>query len=252
MSGFLWRLVFGVVAVRALRWAWRWAPTLTLWALAAACWPSVLLARLLRGRALPAAEARWPRLRPGWWLTGAGVGFVAAITLANVTGGPAWATPTQLAAGYLLGLWVAPLVVPAGRAPAGVALLLFLATAPLYVALAVVLVALWPYGAPLVRGFLRKPAVKPDGRGAPGDRRSVIAAPVAVTLKPVPTQRLATATFGEDAWTVKPLYGPGLLAMIVAPPGVGKTEIAYGSLAARWTACGSATSPPRSPGASSS
>ena len=49
---------------------------------------------------------------------------------------------------------------------------------------------------------------------------------------PVPTQRIATATFGEDAWTVKPLYGPGLLAMVVAPPGVGKTEIAYGSLAA--------------------
>ena len=48
----------------------------------------------------------------------------------------------------------------------------------------------------------------------------------------MPTQRIATATFGEDAWTVKPLYGPGLLAMIVAPPGVGKTEIAYGSLAA--------------------
>ena len=48
----------------------------------------------------------------------------------------------------------------------------------------------------------------------------------------MPTQRIATATFGEDAWTVKPLFGPGLLAMVVAPPGVGKTEVAYGALAA--------------------
>ena len=31
---------------------------------------------------------------------------------------------------------------------------------------------------------------------------------------------------------MKPLFGPGLLAMVVAPPGVGKTEIAYGALAA--------------------
>ena len=65
---------------------------------------------------------------------------------------------------------------------------------------------------------------------------------------PVPTQRIATATFGEDAWTVKPLYGPGLLAMVVAPPGVGKTEIAYGSLAAAVDGlafCGLATARPR-------
>jgi hypothetical protein len=48
----------------------------------------------------------------------------------------------------------------------------------------------------------------------------------------VPTQRIATATFREDDWTVKPLFGPGLMAMVVAPPGVGKTEVAYGALAA--------------------
>ena len=64
----------------------------------------------------------------------------------------------------------------------------------------------------------------------------------------MPTQRIATATFGEDAWTVKPLYGPGLLAMIVAPPGVGKTEIAYGCLAAAVDGldfCGLPTTRPR-------
>jgi hypothetical protein len=144
VSGFLWRLVFGVLLVRALRLAVRWAPTLTLWALAVACWPSVLLARLLRGRALPAAEARWPRLRPAWWLpAGAGL-LVAGVALATATGGPAWAQPAQLAAGYLLGLWVAPLAVPADALSLPVALLLFVATAPLYVALAVVLAGLWP------------------------------------------------------------------------------------------------------------
>jgi hypothetical protein len=249
VSGFLWRLVFGVLVVRALRLAVRWAPTLALWALVVACWPSVLLARLLRQRVLPAAEARWPRQRPGWWLpAGAGL-LLAGLALATATGGPVWAQPAQLAAGYLLGLWVAPLAVPAGALPPGVALLLFLATAPLYVALAVVLAALWPVYGPLVRGFVRSPAVGGDGGRGPGHRSSDKPdAPVAVTLRPVPTQRIATATFGEDAWTVKPLYGPALLSMVVAPPGVGKTEIAYGSLAAAVDGlafCGLPTTRPR-------
>ena len=129
------------------------------------------------------------------------------------------------------------------------ALLYTVATAPLFLALAVVLAGLWPLYGPPVRGFVRVAGAGGDGGRGPGHRSSDIPdAPVAVTLKPVPTQRIATATFGEDAWTVKPLYGPGLLAMIVAPPGVGKTEIAYGSLAAAVDGldfCGLPTTRPR-------
>ncbi|HEX2515450.1 MAG TPA: AAA family ATPase, partial [Chloroflexota bacterium] len=156
-----------------------------------------------------------------------------ASATARVAGGPVWARPEGVLLGLLVGAWYAPLGTATGALGALEALLYTVATLPLFLALAVVLAGLWPLYGPLVRRFVRRPAAGGDGGRGPGHRSSDKPdGPVAVTLRPVPTQRIATAVFGEDAWTVKPLYGPGLLAMIVAPPGVGKTELAYGSLAA--------------------
>ena len=64
MSSVLWRLVFGVLVVRALRLVWRWAPALAVWGAGLALWPSVAVAWGLRRRGLPAARARWPRVGP--------------------------------------------------------------------------------------------------------------------------------------------------------------------------------------------
>jgi hypothetical protein len=226
VSGYLWRLVFGVLVVRALRLVWRWAPALAMWGAGLALWPSVAVAWGLRRRGLPAARARWPRAGSGGEraLAVATLVLTAALVLAGAERRGALATL------YLAG-WVGPLTVPFGVAPGLVAQAVLFAV-PLWLAGGVVLAALWPVGCPLVRRILRRPPAGADGGRGTGNRKSENALPVAVRLRPVPTQRIATATFGEDAWTVKPLYGPGLLAMVVAPPGVGKTEIAYGSLAA--------------------
>jgi AAA domain len=243
VSGFLWRLVFGTLAVRALRLAVRWAPTLTVWAAGLALWPSIAVAWGLRRRALPAVRARWPRA--GRWGEAALALATLALIIALVLAGAE--RRAALAMLYLAG-WVGPLALPLGVAP-GLVALAVLAAAPLWLAGGVALAALWPHSAPLVRRVVRRPPAGADG-GRPSGRRTpdTASAPVAVTLKPVPTQRIATATFREDAWTVKPLYGPGLLAMIVAPPGVGKTEFAYGSLAAAVDGlafCGLPTTKPR-------
>src|SRR5262249_11936524 len=91
------------------------------------------------------------------------------------------------------------------------------------------------------------------GRGGTrtGDRTPDFApqgAPMAVKLRPVAAQRVALARFAAEPWTVKPLYGPGLLSMLVAPPGVGKSELVYGSLGAAHDGldfCGLETTRPR-------
>jgi AAA domain len=243
VSGFLWRLVFGALAVRALRLVVRWAPTVAVWAAGLALWPSIAVAWGLRRRALPAVRARWPRA--GRWGEAALALATLALAIALVLAGAE--RRAALAALYLAG-WVGPLTLPLGVAP-GLVALAVVAAAPLWLAGGVALAALWPPGAALVRRAVRRPPAGADG-GRPSGHRTPAAAsaPVAVTLKPVPTQRIAAATFREDAWTVKPLYGPGLLAMIVAPPGVGKTEIAYGSLAAAVDGlafCGLPTTKPR-------
>ena len=198
-----------------------------MWGAGLALWPSVAVAWGLRRRALPAARARWPRVGP-WGepaLALATLALAAALVLAGAE--------RRAAAGHALPRRVGGAADAALRGAAGAGGCWPSCTpCPLWLAGGVVLAALWPPRRPLVRRFVRRPAVGADGGRGPGHRKSEIALPVAVPLRPVPTQRIATATFGEDAWTVKPLYGPGLLAMIVAPPGVGKTEIAYGSLAA--------------------
>jgi hypothetical protein len=229
VPAFLWRLLFGVLVVRTLRLAWRWTPTLAVCALGVALWPSLAVGWVLRRYGLAWATCRWPR-RARWYgriLALLGVVLGGAFGLAD----PAlrWQLVTLYGAG-----WVAPLTIPFGVSPllAGQALAL---GAPLWLAGGVVLGGLWPLYGGVVRRFYRRPAVGAGWGEDTGNRKSDIARrgePVPVTLRPVPTQRIATATFVEDDWTVKPLYGPGLLAMIVAPPGVGKTEIAYGSLAA--------------------
>jgi hypothetical protein len=48
----------------------------------------------------------------------------------------------------------------------------------------------------------------------------------------VPTQQIATAKDAAPDWIVDTVLGRGMLVMVVAPPGVGKTEIAYGMMAA--------------------
>ena len=234
MGALVWRLTFGWLVAGALRLtlrlAWRHGPALAVGAVALVLWPSVAVAWGLRRWGLPAVGARWPRgarwCGPGLGLAGGLLAAAYALSgeswrraagdalrrrLARAADGAARREP--VAGGPGAGRGCPPVARRGGRPGRPVALL----------------------RGPLVRRV--RPIAGGGGRtggGAPviGHRILPAGGAVAVTLRPVPTQRIATATFGEDAWTVKPLYGPGLLAMIVAPPGVGKTEIAYGSLAA--------------------
>jgi AAA domain len=208
-------------------------------------WPSVAVAWSLRRYALPAAAAQWPR-GARWYGPSLGLagGLLAA---AYALSGESWRP--LLATLYGAG-WLAPLTVPLGVSPllAGRALAVGV---PLWLAGGVVLAGLWPLYGGVVRRFLRRPATGARWGKGPGDRGSEIAppgAPVPVTLKPRPTQLVATARFREELWTVKPLFGPGLLAMVVAPPGVGKSELYYGALAAAHDGlpfCGLGTTRPR-------
>jgi hypothetical protein len=229
MAGLVWRLTFGWLVAGALRLAWRYGPRLVVGVAALALWPSVAVAWGLRCGGLPAATARWPRRAP-WYSPGLGLagGLLAA---AYVLSGASWRSllVTLYAAG-----WLAPLAVPLGVPP----LLAFQALAigvPLWLAGGVVLAGLWPLYGGLVRGFVRRAAAGADGGRGSGHRTPDFAAPgapIAVTLKPVPTQRIATAKDAAPDWIVDTVLGRGMLVMVVAPPGVGKTEIAYGMMAA--------------------
>jgi AAA domain len=250
VAGLVWRLTFGWLVVGALRLtvrlARRYGPRLAVGAAALGLWPSVAVAWGLRRHALPAAAARWPG-GTRWY--GPGLGLAGGLLVAAYAlSGDSWRP--LLARLYGAG-WLAPLAVPLGVSPllAGRALAVGV---PLWLAGGVVLAGLWPLYAPLVRRVLRTPAVGAGWGEGPGDRRSVFGphqeAPIAVTLRPVPTQRVATTRFAEEPWTVKPLFGPGLLAMVVAPPGLGKSELYYGALAAAHDGlpfCGLETSRPR-------
>ena len=252
MGALVWRLTFGWLVAGALRLtlrlAWRHGPRLAVGAVALVLWPSVAVAWGLRRRGTPrgrgavASGGAVVRPRPGPRRGAAGGGLRP---IRRVLRRP------LLAALYGAG-WLAPLAVPLGVSPslAGRALA---AGVPLWLAGGVVLAGLWPFYGGVVRRALknRSPAAGAGWGEGPGDRSSVLArreGPIAVILRPVPTQRIATATFREDDWTVKPLFGPGLMAMVVAPPGVGKTEVAYGALAAAVDGlpfCGLETTRPR-------
>ena len=250
MSGFLWRLVFGVLVVRALRLAWRWAPALAVWGAGLALWPSVAVAWGLRRRGLPAARARWPR-----WARGAaraGPGHAGAGRGPRPAGA---SLAAALATLYLAG-WVGPLALPLGvRAGAGGPAVLSAVSrcgSPGG--------SSWPACGPSRRPrwcgvILRRPAAGADGGRGPGNRKSEIAlreAPSPASSGPSPPSASPRRPSARTTGRSSRCYGPGLLAMVVAPPGVGKTEIAYGSLAAAVDGLPSARCPPRSPGGCSS
>lgn len=71
---------------------------------------------------------------------------------------------------------------------------------------------------------------------------------IAVKLRPVSAQAVATASYAQTRWFTQALGGPGLLDMLVGPAGVGKSEIVWGSIRAGHDGadfCGLATTRPR-------
>lgn len=71
---------------------------------------------------------------------------------------------------------------------------------------------------------------------------------LAVRLRPVSAQTVATARYAQTRWFTQALGGPGLLDMLVGPAGVGKSEIIWGSIRAGHDGadfCGLATTKPR-------
>src|SRR4051794_15497641 len=152
VTGFLWRLLFGVLVVRAVRVAVRWAPRAALAGGALALWPSVALAVGLRRWGLPRLAARWPRA--GRWaapaLALAGGLVVAALVLLPAAQRDAVRTI------YTAG-WLVPVAVPAGLLPPVVGLPTAATALPLWAAGRAVLARAAPPHAPSVRSLSRVP-----------------------------------------------------------------------------------------------
>jgi hypothetical protein len=174
----------------------------------------------------------------------------------HIVDGQVWARHTGLPNGLRLLWWLTRCLVRILVAVARV--VLWLATRLLLLALAVLTLpfsrraAGWCFRRAFARalsGGGRMGGVRPDnGQRTTTSGGQNATTPVTLKLRPVSTQRIATARYADTPWTVKPLFGPGLLSMIVAPPGSGKTELAYGALAHAADGrpfCGWETSRPR-------
>jgi hypothetical protein len=88
---------------------------------------------------------------------------------------------------------------------------------------------------------------RPAGTARAGAAGAAPAA-LAVKLRPVSAQAVATARYAQTRWFTQALGGPGLLDMLVGPAGVGKSEIVWGSIRAGHDGadfCGLATTKPR-------
>lgn len=211
----------GYVLGLALRWGWWLGVRLAVVYATAQLWPCVLVAYGLRAGALPPLRARFgraPELLLGCLALGVAVLLlvVPAVKLEAVA-------RAYLAAFPLVGApWRAQRELLPGAGPAVVAVGLLLAGAWPWLARLPVLRSL-----SVVRGAGDR-AAAPGGGGRTTDHGQ---RPGRLVVRPESAQRVATADFDEDDWFCEHVHGRGLLTMLVAPAGVGKTDLVNGTLA---------------------